>query len=225
MSLRRAMNRQKDFERKMRSIYCGLTKEVLMDNYNLEIEGTSISELERNYEKEILNKKIYDEDSIDKLYELMRDKANLYQIKEFNGNLKTKEEKAQELIEFNPFTFYKDQDNPRVIMTRKSNRDYLEKMKKKKIEMYGFSEHNLFEQFKEKDYLRDTDRDGITDIEEISRGMNPYSINSSGDRFNDKEAIALGIYARHILPEDQNRDGNILDDIPLEIENKLDLEI
>lgn len=224
MSLRRAMNRQRDFEREMRSVYGGLTQEAFKDQYNLDIKGTSISELERNYEKEINNKKIYNEDAIDELYEMMRNKAKLYGVKEFNGNLKTKEEKAKELIEFNPFTFYKDQNSPKVIMTRKSNKDYLEKMKKKNKEMYDFSERSLFGMFNEKDYLKDTDRDGITDIEEIGRGMNPYSVNSSGDRFNDREAIALGTYARHILPEDRNRDGSILDDIPKNL-NKNDIDI
>lgn len=225
MSLRQAMNRQKDFEREMRTIYGGLTKEALKDDYNLNVEGTSISELERNYEKEINSKKLYDAEAIDELYEMMRSKANLYGIKEFKSDLKSKDEKAKELIEFNPFAFYKDQNSPRVILTRKSNKEFLEKMKKKNIEMYGFSERGLFESFNDKYYLKDTDRDGITDIEEIGRGMNPYSVNSSGDRFNDKEAIALGIYARHILPEDQNRDGSILDDISKNRDLGLELEI
>lgn len=225
MSLRQAMNRQKDFEREMRAVYGGLTKEALKDDYNLNVEGTSISELERNYEKEINSKKLYDAEAIDELYEMMRSKANLYGIKEFKSDLKSKDEKAKELIEFNPFAFYKDQNSPRVILTRKSNKDFLEKMKKKNIEMYGFSERGLFGLFNDKSYLKDTDRDGIPDIEEIGRGMNPYSVNSSGDRFNDKEAIALGIYARHILPEDKNRDGSILDDIPKNKDLGLELEI
>ena len=225
MSLRQAMNRQKDFEREMRTIYGGLTKEALKDDYNLNVEGTSISELERNYEKEINSKKLYDAEAIDELYEMMRSKANLYGIKEFKSDLKSKDEKAKELIEFNPFAFYKDQNSPRVILTRKSNKDFLKKMKKKNMEMYGFSERGLFESFNDKSYLKDTDRDGILDIEEIGKGMNPYSVNSSGDRFNDKEAIALGIYARHILPEDKNRDGSILDDIPKNKDLGLELEI
>ena len=225
MSLRQAMNRQKDFEREMRTIYGGLTKEALKDDYNLNVEGTSISELERNYEKEINSKKLYDAEAIDELYEMMRSKANLYGIKEFKSELKSKDEKAKELIEFNPFAFYKDQNSPRVILTRKSNKDFLKKMKKKNMEMYGFSERGLFESFNDKSYLKDTDRDGILDIEEIGKGMNPYSVNSSGDRFNDKEAIALGIYARHILPEDKNRDGSILDDIPKNKDLGLELEI
>lgn len=225
MSLRQAMNRQKDFEREMRTIYGGLTKEALKDDYNLNVEGTSISELERNYEKEINSKKLYDAEAIDELYEMMRSKANLYGIKEFKSDLKSKDEKAKELIEFNPFAFYKDQNSPMVILTRKSNKDFLKKMKKKNMEMYGFSERGLFESFNDKSYLKDTDRDGILDIEEIGKGMNPYSVNSSGDRFNDKEAIALGIYARHILPEDKNRDGSILDDIPKNKDLGLELEI
>lgn len=224
MSIRRARNRQRDDERAMRSLYGSLTKEALQDTYKLNVEGNSIVELERNYEKEINKKKMYDEKALDDLYEAMRNKARLYNVKGFKDNLKTKEDKAKELIEFNPFTFYEDQSKPKVIMTRKLNKDYLDKMKEKDREMYGFSEGLLFSKFNEKDYLRDTDNDGIPDIEEIGRGMNPFSTNSSGDRFNDREAIALGVFARHIQAEDQNRDGSILDDLNKTIDKSVDLE-